>query len=244
MGTSADPLTAAPDAIPRRDPATPVGRRDVARAFWRCFSPKLIVVALAAAIAARIAVGNWSWRDVVIPIALICLEPLTEWVIHVYLLHSRPVKIGRRSFNLVAAREHREHHAAPTVLQGVLVPTNALLLFLPTIAAYLFALSLPVGLLIGGDRIAWWLSGVVAGYAILLSYEWTHFLIHSPYRPSGRYYKIIWRNHRLHHYKNEHYWFGVTTNLGDVALHTNPDQSAVPKSNTARTLGSSTVGAG
>jgi len=244
VGISADPLTAAPDAIPRKDPGAPVRRRDVARAFWRYFSPKLIAVALAAAVAARIAVGNWSWRDVVIPIALICLEPLTEWVIHVYLLHSRPVRVGSRSIDLVAAREHREHHADPTELHGVLVPTYALVLFLPTIAAYLFALAIPVHLLIGGDLVAWWLSGLVAGYTILFSYEWCHFLIHSPYRPRGRYYKVIWRNHRLHHYKNEHYWFGVTSNLGDVVLHTNPDQAEVAKSNTARTLGSSTVGAG
>jgi sterol desaturase/sphingolipid hydroxylase (fatty acid hydroxylase superfamily) len=98
-------------------------------------------------------------------------------------------------------------------------------------------MSLPIHLLIGGDRVAWWLSGVVVGYSILFTYEWCHFLIHSPYRPRGRYYKVIWRNHRLHHYKNEHYWFGVTSNLGDVVLGTDPQQSSVAKSATARSLG-------
>ncbi len=239
--TSTDELTAAANAIPRRDPARPHRLGDVARVFSRFSSPKIIAAGLATALAARSAVGHWSWRDAVIPLALIVFEPLTEWLIHVYLLHARPIRIGERSYDLLAAREHREHHAAPAELTGVLVPTYTLLLFLPMIAAALFALSFPLHLLVGGDRVAWWLSGVVVGYSILFTYEWCHFLIHSPYRPHSRYYKLIWRNHRLHHFKNEHYWFGVISNLGDVVLGTNPQQAAVSKSNTARTLATGTT---
>ena len=44
-----------------------------------------------------------------------------------------------------------------------------------------------------------------------LCYEWTHYLIHSDYKPKTRVYRAIWRNHRNHHYKNEHYWFTVTS---------------------------------
>ena len=36
-------------------------------------------------------------------------------------------------------------------------------------------------------------------------------MIHCDYKPRPELYKAIWRNHRLHHYKNEHYWFSVTT---------------------------------
>ena len=32
----------------------------------------------------------------------------------------------------------------------------------------------------------------------------------------------LWRNHRLHHCKNEHYWFGVTMLSGDRLLGTAP----------------------
>ena len=237
-----DPLTAKPDAIPRRDPGSSLHLRDVARAFARHESPKLIAAGFGAALAARVVVGGWSWRDAVIPIGLIAFEPVTEWVIHVYLLHARPIRIGGRSYDLLAAREHRAHHAAPGELEGVLVPTYALLVFLPAIAGVLFALSFPLHLLVGGERIGWWLSGVLAGFAILFSYEWCHFLIHSPYRPRGRYYRTIWRNHRLHHFKNENYWFGVTSNLGDVVLGTNPERSVVSKSPTARSLGRDELG--
>jgi hypothetical protein len=239
---SIDPLTAEPDAIARRNPGGPLRLSDAARAFAGYDSPKLIATGFGAALAARLAVGHWNWRDIVIPLALIAFEPVTEWVIHVYLLHARPIRIGGRRYDLLAAREHRSHHAAPAELEGVLLPTYALLLFVPAIAAVLFAISFPTHLLVGGDRVAWWLSGLVVGYSILFSYEWCHFLIHSPYRPRGRYYKVIWRNHRLHHYKNEHYWFGVTSNLGDVVLGTNPQQATVLKSRTARTLGDSEMG--
>ena len=76
---------------------------------------------------------------------------------------------------------------------------------------------------------------MIAG-ALGLCYEWTHFLIHTAYRPRSATYMRIWRNHRLHHFKNEHFWHGITNNLSDRVLGTNPDQRDVPKSETARTL--------
>jgi hypothetical protein len=67
-------------------------------------------------------------------------------------------------------------------------------------------------------------------------YEWTHFLIHTAHRPKSRFYKAIWRNHRLHHFKNEHYWHGITSTVADRVLRTSPDQKDVPRSHTARSL--------
>jgi hypothetical protein len=118
----------------------------------------------------------------------------------------------------------------------VLIPTYAVVLFIPQIALTVWLLSFPIHALVGGDRMAHAATGLLTCYAFLLVYEWCHFLIHTPYRPRGRYYRLIWRGHRLHHYKNEHFWFGVTSTLGDHFLRTAPDQSTVPKSHTARTL--------
>ena len=48
--------------------------------------------------------------------------------------------------------------------------------------------------------------------------------MHSDYRPRSRWYRSVWRNHRLHHYKNEHYWFTVTTaGTADRLFGTYPD---------------------
>ena len=74
------------------------------------------------------------------------------------------------------------------------------------------------------------ISAAIAGYCMVFVYEWTHFLIHTAYVPRTRAYKTIWRNHRLHHFKNEHFWHGITNNLSDRVLGTNPDQRDVPKS--------------
>jgi Fatty acid hydroxylase superfamily len=80
------------------------------------------------------------------------------------------------------------------------------------------------------------ISAALAGYCMIFLYEWVHFLIHTAYRPRSAAYKAIWKNHRLHHFKNEHFWHGVTNNLSDRVLGTNPDQREVRKSETARTL--------
>ena len=71
----------------------------------------------------------------------------------------------------------------------------------------------------------------------LLGYEWTHYLVHTDYKPRGRAYKAVWRSHRLHHFKNEHYWFSVTTSgTSDRVLGTYPDPGTVDTSPTAKNL--------
>jgi hypothetical protein len=231
-----DPLTAAPDAVPRRDPRV-VTLGDCWRMFIRLPSPPLLGAALAGAVALRVVLGDYSWRDGLLAAGVVALTPPVEWAIHVYLLHAKPLRFGGRSHDLIAAREHRAHHAAPAVLEGVLIPAYAVVVFVAQIALTVWLVSFPIHLVIGGDRLAWAVTGLFVSLAILSSYEWSHFLIHTPYRPSSRYYRAIWRGHRLHHYKNEHYWFGVTSTVADRLLGTAPDQREVAKSSTARTLG-------
>ena len=77
---------------------------------------------------------------------------------------------------------------------------------------------------------------LAVAYLLIAFYEWIHFLIHTSHVPRSRYYRRVWRNHRLHHFKNEHYWHGITNTFSDTVLGTNPDQREIPKSGTARTL--------
>jgi hypothetical protein len=229
-------LTAPADSIPRRD-ASVLTLGDCWRSFVRRPSPPLLGAAIVAALALRLALGSWDWRDAAVAVAVIAGTPLVEWAIHVYLLHAKPIRLGSYRYDLLAAREHRAHHEAPAELDGVLIPTYAVAIFIPLIALTVWGLSFPAHALIGGDRLAHTATGLLTSYAILGAYEWCHFLIHTPYRPRRGYYRSIWRGHRLHHYKNEHYWFGVTSTVGDHILRTAPEQSDVPKSQTARTLG-------
>jgi hypothetical protein len=231
-----DPLTAPDEAVPRRDRRGNVMLGDCARAFWHQPSPPYLFGAVILAFGLRLAQGAWSWRDVVMAAGLLVATPFVEWVIHVYMLHSPPFDLFGRRVEMLTAREHRTHHESPGVLDGVLLPVYGVLVFLPMIALVNWGLSFPIQLVLGGPRLAYATTGVLVSFAILAAYEWTHFLIHTPYRPKRSYFRAIWRNHRLHHFKNERYWFGVTSTVGDRMIGTLPDQSTIPRSDTARSL--------
>lgn len=229
-------LTAPADAVPRRSGKAAVSLGDCARVFARQASPPYLLGAIAIAVALRVPQGHWSWRDLAIAAGLVAVTPFVEWLIHVYLLHSPPFTLFGRRVEIVSAREHRAHHEDPGVLSGVLLPVSAVIAFALMIAGVAYALSFPIAFVLGGNRLAGASTGLAVAYAILAGYEWTHFLIHTPYRPRRRYFKSIWRNHRLHHFKNERYWYGVTSTVGDRVIGTNPDQREVERSPTARSL--------
>jgi sterol desaturase/sphingolipid hydroxylase (fatty acid hydroxylase superfamily) len=215
-----------------------VGLRDCVRVFARCGSPRVLAAAGAAALTARIAIGHWSRLDLVVCVTLVALQPLHEWLIHVGLLHAKPRRLGRLVIDLPSARIHRLHHRDPTRLRTVLLPAAGVPIILGLIAIPLWVLTWPLTL-VGGDHRGLFLSAGACGVLLVIAYEWCHFLIHSPYRPRSRYYKAIWRSHRLHHFKNEHYWFGVSSNAADRVLRTNPDHRRVSRSSTARNLAGS-----
>lgn len=207
------------------------------REFLGRFSPRAVLVAFALALAARIHLGHWSWRDLAPPLALLAAQPFVEWAIHKHLLHLRPLRIMGRRVELYGSIQHRQHHLSPSDLDRVLLKPIEVLSFLIQIAIVIALLALAVAGPLGWPVPEQALTGIAFAYLGLLRYEWSHFLIHTPYVPRTRWYRAIWRNHRLHHFKHEDYWMGVSSNLGDRLLGTNPDQRTVPKSATARTLG-------
>ena len=80
------------------------------------------------------------------------------------------------------------------------------------------------------------LSGITAFLALSLHYEWVHYLAHVHFVPAIRYYQQGVKQHRRHHFKNEHYWNGVSMTLGDRVLGTEPLPDTVETSPTARSL--------
>lgn len=230
-----DPLTAAAVSVSGRHDAR-LTLLDCARAFARFRSPQVLAAFLVAFVALRAAVGGWSWMDLAIAALLIAAQPFTEWLIHVGLLHTRPRKVGGRTVDLPTARAHRWHHREPTRLEAVLIPGSLIAGFLIPVLLVMWLLSWPWTLL-GGEHVALWLTLMIVSVVLTGVYEWCHFLIHTPYRPKTRYYRSIWRSHRLHHFKNEHYWFGVSSDAADRVLGTSPDHRTVPKSETVKTLG-------
>jgi fatty acid hydroxylase family protein len=207
---------------------------DAAREFWKHPSPWMIGAVLAGALTARIIVGDWQITDAVIPVVMLAVFPFFEWVVHVFVLHWRPRRVGAITIDSLLARKHREHHVDPRDVPLIFIPWRALLWVIPlsvAVAALLF------------PRAGLGLTYLVGVGVIGLIYEWCHYLIHSDYKPKSRFFRAIWKNHRQHHFKNEHYWFTVTSSgTADRVLGTYPDAGSVVTSPTAKNLHAATPG--
>jgi sterol desaturase/sphingolipid hydroxylase (fatty acid hydroxylase superfamily) len=191
-------------------------------------SPWMIAGTFAALLTARIVVGDWRLSDAWGPIILLAIFPVMEWIIHVFILHWRPRKVGPVKIDTELARDHRRHHADPRAIALVFIPWRSLI---GVIIGYnaIALLAFPRV----GQALSFMLTIAVVGSV----YEWTHYLLHTDYKPKSAFYRKVWRNHRLHHYKSEKYWFTVTTaGTADRLFGTCPDPATVPTSPTAKNL--------
>lgn len=165
---------------------------DAVRLFCKHPSPWMIGATLAAALAARIAVGDWQLTDALVSASMVMVFPFVEWAIHVFILHWRPRRIGKLTVDPLLACKHRQHHADPRIPALVFIPAKAL----PWILAGAVAIAV-----LAFPRIGLGLTFLTSAMALGLGYEWTHHLIHTDYKPKTSAYHAIWRNHRLHHFK-------------------------------------------
>lgn len=177
----------------------------------------------------RLALGDFTWVDALLALAIVAYFPFNEWLIHVTILHWRPRRIFGRTLDFYLPKTHRRHHADPWNIEWVFIPRHVHFWTLITIALLLL--------------VAWpWKELVLTGvtvYLILgLHYEWVHFLAHIPWCPDIGYYQRRVREHRYHHFRNENYWWGVSMGLGDRVLHTAPAVADVGRSDTRYDLDS------
>ncbi|MGO4258786.1 sterol desaturase family protein [Marmoricola sp. RAF53] len=198
------------------------------REFWKHPSPWMLLGVLVGAVAWRAAEGDWRLTDLWAPVIWVALFPVLEWVIHVFILHWRPRKVAGVKIDSELARDHRRHHADPRDIPLVFIPWRSLIAVIAG-AVLISVLAFP--------RLGQGLTFLVVVGVSGLIYEWSHYLIHSDYKPRTKAYKAVWRNHRLHHFKNEHYWFTVTsTATADRLFGTYPDPGSVQASKTAKNL--------
>lgn len=205
--------------------------RSLSKAFARYFAhgaPRLLALQLGLALAARSMAGSPTLVELWILVGIVIYWPLQEWFLHAYLLHMRPRTLAGRRIDPLAARVHRAHHRAPWSAQATFLPVKVLLLLIPLNFAFWW-LAMPTR--------AASLTGIVGFTLAAMIYEWIHYLTHTGYRPRGRWYRRVWKNHRLHHFKSERNWYAFTAPWVDVAMGTSPDPSEVPTSPTVRSLG-------
>ena len=211
--TTAHSPTALPEAIAR---------------FVRFPSPRLLVLQLAVLIPIRLWIGQFGVSDAWMVLGLALYWPVQEWALHAWLLHMRPFTVFGYRVDPMAARYHRKHHKQPWVLETCFLPPRAIITLIPV--------NLGLFWLIAPD----WGAAITGAAAMGLAatiYEWLHYLTHTRVKPSGRFYRSVQRNHRLHHFRNERYWHSFTAPWIDRLFGTGPHPGSVKRSETCHTLG-------
>ncbi len=199
----------------------------IAAAFFRLTCPQLLLLLVAAAWVVRLVVGQWNLWDAAVVLGVLAFWPIQEWLIHVFLLHLKPFTLLGRKIDPIISRNHRNHHNNPWDPVLGVTPPHIIWLYVAGIPG-LWSLAMPIPQAI---------TGVAVYFCLVLNYEWVHYLIHTSYTPRTWFYKRLWLNHRLHHFKNEQYWYGVTMLSGDRLLGTQPAVAEAARSETCLTLG-------
>jgi len=222
-GSAAKPVAPEPNATP--DAPRTIG--GLVRTLLTRGSPRILLLLTLGFASYRLSMGSWTWGDAGVPLVIAVLWPFQEWLIHTYLLHLKPRKLGPFTFDSAQAKKHRRHHMRPWDFEEISIPLQNYLTAIPLfgLIAYL------------GHDAPTVFTGLAVYCALGVHYEWCHFMAHSNYVPKSKAYKAVWRNHRLHHFKNETLWMGVSTRLGDQVLGTCPNQKTVKRSPNCRTLG-------
>jgi sterol desaturase/sphingolipid hydroxylase (fatty acid hydroxylase superfamily) len=128
-----------------------------------------------------------------------------EYFAHRFLFHMTPTTERGKKISYIM---HGNHHHFPRDKQR---------LFMPIVPSLILAsLIFSVQYLIMGKLAFLFFPGFLLGY---LGYGSMHYAIHA-WNPPFKFMKPLWRNHHLHHYKDEHRGFGVSTTIWDRVFGT------------------------
>lgn len=128
-----------------------------------------------------------------------------EYIAHRFIFHLIPETETTRK---IVYTLHGNHHEYPRDKQRLFMPP------LPSIiiSSAIFGLMY----LVIGLHAVMFFPGFMLGYLI---YGSMHYAIHA-WNPPFKWMKPLWRNHHLHHYRNEHQGFGVSSTLWDHVFGT------------------------
>ena len=158
---------------------------------------------------------------------VLALAPFYEWVLHKYVLHAKGDKENEWKMKYMD-RLHRDHHKEPKVIE---------LLFAPLSGGLFIPFSFFIIFFIFSQNTVISVYGAALSLTYYLYYEWIHLAHHiDEYKPITKRGKELKKAHQWHHYKNENYWWGVTSSLGDKLLGTYPRPIDVNKSITVKDI--------
>ena len=103
---------------------------------------------------------------------------------------------------------HGVHHEFPKDKDRLAMP--------PLLSVTIATILLLILKVILGDLVFSFLPGFLVGYAAYLS---VHYMVHV-YAPPKNFFKALWVNHGIHHYRDGEYIFGVSSPLWDYIYGT------------------------
>lgn len=140
---------------------------------------------------------------------------LFEYIMHRFVFHF--FAESERAVKIVYII-HGNHHEYPRDRERLFMPPVPSLI----LASVIFSLMFFIGYLLGVEMFVFsFFPGFMLGYLV---YGSMHFAIHA-WNPPYKWMKPLWRNHHLHHYKDEDKGFGVSTTLWDRIFGTMFDLS-------------------
>ena len=128
-----------------------------------------------------------------------------EYLAHRYAFHWATENPKARKIVYIM---HGNHHHYPRDRQRLFMPPLPSIILAAVIFSVQFALM--------GDYSFCFFPGFMLGY---LLYASMHYAIHA-WNPPFKWMKPLWRNHHLHHYKDEEKGFGVSSTLWDHVFGT------------------------
>ena len=150
---------------------------------------------------------------------------LMEYITHRFQFHAPPV--GSDFLKRLQRRMHYDHHVEPNRMDLLFLP---IWYAIPAVVIY----TLLYYKLTGSVMVT---QGLLVGNLLgLLYYEYVHFSAHVNITPRTAWGRYMKKYHLWHHYKNEHYWYGVTNPLFDYLFGTYKDQGEAERSTTVRDL--------
>jgi len=128
-----------------------------------------------------------------------------EYMLHRHIFHMATYTNIRKKLQYVM---HGVHHEFPKDKSRLAMP--------PLLSITLSSVLLLIFRVILGDFVFAFLPGVLVGYSTYLS---IHYMIHV-FQPPNNFFKRLWINHSVHHYKNGEVVFGVSSPLWDYVYRT------------------------
>lgn len=160
----------------------------------------------------------YGFTSTTIPIALgllvmvggIFAFTFVEYMMHKHFFHMEPDTPIKDKLQYTV---HGVHHDYPKDKDRLAMP--------PFVSAAYALIFYGVFTLIMGDYALFFLPGFLIGYAAYLG---VHYMVHA-YQPPKNFFKILWVNHAVHHYKDPDAAFGVSSPIWDFLLGTMPKKN-------------------